>query len=236
MKIGILETDILDKNIKEKFGSYPDMFEKLLRSVDNNLQFRTYQVINFEYPLIIDECDAYLITGSKFSAYDDELWITRLKNYVVSLVHHQKKLIGICFGHQVIAQALDGRVERSDKGWGVGQFSSRILSCKNWMLPSMDYFSLLVSHQDQVVKLPDRAEVVAGNDFCPNSGFIISNHVLTFQGHPEFNSEYLQYIMDKRRSDIGEEKCANAMHSLKNSVDSSLVAQWILNFLKYDIS
>jgi len=235
MKIGILETDILDKNIREKHGSYPDMFKKLLQSVDNNLLFQTYQVINLEYPLTIDDCDAYLITGSKFNAYDDELWINRLKEYVVKLVHHQKKLIGICFGHQVIAQALNGQVEKSEKGWGVGLYSSHIQNSKSWIQPEMDNFSLLVSHQDQVVKLPAKAELLASNDFCPNSGFIISNHVLTFQGHPEFNSEYLKYIMNKRRNVIGDTNYLNAMHSLKNSVDSNVVAQWIVKFLKQEM-
>jgi len=235
MIIGILETDVLDKNIREIHGSYPDMFKTLLQSADKNILFQTYQVINLEYPQTIDDCDAYLITGSKFCAYDNELWINRLKEYVVELVGHQKKLIGICFGHQIIAQALDGQVERSEKGWGVGLYSSHVQNSKSWMQPVRDDFSLLVSHQDQVVKLPAQAELLASNDFCPNSGFTISNHVLTFQGHPEFNSEYLKYIMNKRRNVIGDEKYISAMCSLKNLVDSNVIAKWIVKYIKQEI-
>ncbi len=232
MKIGILETDIVDENVIGKYGSYPDMFSNLLLAIDNSLCFQTYQVINFEYPSAIDECDAYLITGSKFSAYDNEPWINRLKKFIVELVAHRKKLIGICFGHQVIAQALNGLVEKSEKGWGVGIYSSDVNGHKKWMLPDINNFSLLVSHQDQVVTLPDSAELIAINDFCPNASFMIADHVLTFQGHPEFSSDYLKYIMNKRRKRIGEHAYQEGMRSLSESVDNKEVAQWIVNFVR----
>lgn len=232
MKIGILETDIVDENVIEEYGSYPDMFRKLLLTVDNSLSFQTYQVIDFEYPLSLDECDAYLITGSKFSAYDKDLWIERLKEFVVELVDHRKKLIGICFGHQLIAQSLTGQVERSGKGWGVGVYSSHVKSHEKWMLPVIDDFSLLVSHQDQVVKLPDSAKLIAANCFCQNASFMISDHVLTFQGHPEFSSNYLKYIMNKRRALIGEHEYKKAMNSLSETVDNIKVARWIVSFIK----
>ncbi|VAW67196.1 Glutamine amidotransferase, class I [hydrothermal vent metagenome] len=232
MKIGILEADILDEDVQRKYGNYTDMFKELFLSVDSNLSFVSYNVVSFERPVDINECDAYLITGSKFSAYDKDEWIYKLKDLIVELVKHQKKLIGICFGHQIIADALGGEVKKSKKGWGVGCMLSDVKINKNGLKPIKKSFNLLVSHQDQVTKMPANAMLVAGSDFCPVSSFSISDYVLSFQGHPEFNESYLKLIMRKRRDKIGEQVYKNAIESLNNQPNSKEVAQCILNFIK----
>jgi GMP synthase-like glutamine amidotransferase len=234
VKIGILHADDLAEEIINEYGDYADMFQDLLLSVDETLSFYTYQVTKSEYPSIVDECDAYLLTGSKFSVYDDEAWIRQLIKFITELHQQQKKLIGICFGHQLIAHALGGLVERSEKGWGIGIINSdveQIADKYGWLIPEKESFSLLVSHQDQVVELPPRAKLIASNAFCPNAGFQLGTSVLTFQGHPEFNVEYLKYIMGKRREIIGEEKYKQAFLSLEQPADHKLVAQWLVNFL-----
>ena len=232
MRVGILEAQILEPGVKEKYGSYAEMFQRLLLSVDDQLEFIVYQVTESQYPESIDECDAYLITGSKSSIYDDELWIMELRDYVVSLHKQRKKLVGICFGHQIIAHALGGLAQKSEKGWGVGNIVSNIEKAKPWMGNAKQQFSLLVSHQDQVVKLPDHAMLIASNEHCPNDSFQIANHILTFQGHPEFTEDYLEYSMSKRRDLIGEEKYNKAIGSLNESHGGPLVAQWLLDFIK----
>lgn len=163
MQIGILEAENLKPEIIKQYGSYSDMTQALLRSVDLQLEFQNYTVVNGEYPEDIDECDAWLITGSKASAYENADWIKQLESYIKILAQQQKKLIGICFGHQLIAQALGGKVEKSDKGWGVGVMASKVELNKPWMQPTQHQFSLLVSHQDQVVELPPGAERIAGS-------------------------------------------------------------------------
>ncbi len=232
MKIGILEAEQLTADTIQKFGSYADMTQGLLMSVDNSLSFQTWLVVDGEYPQDIHECDAYLITGSKASAYGDEAWIRQLETYIRLLSEQRKKLIGICFGHQLIAQALGGRVEKSDKGWGTGIMSSKLLLTKPWMAPEQNVFSLLVSHQDQVIKLPPNADCIAGNDFCVNSSYLIENHILTFQGHPEFSVEYARQSMDGRREIIGEQKYQQAKASLQQAIDHKVIAEWILNFIR----
>jgi len=234
VRLGILETQIHESGVKEKYGSYAEMFQQLFLSVDGRLEFSVYQVTEGQYPESVDECDAYLITGSKSSVYDDEPWIAELQDYVVSLHKERKKLIGICFGHQLIAQALGGLTQKSKNGWGVGNAVSNIEKTMPWMGNAKQQFSLLVSHQDQVTTLPVDALLIASNEQCPNTGFQIASHMLAFQGHPEFSEDYLKYSMNKRRDLIGEEKYNKALDSLKGSQDSQLVAQWLINFIKMD--
>ena len=232
MKIGILEAEQLKPDIQKQYGSFADMTIRLLVSVDQHVTFQTYQAIHGEYPQDVDECDAFLITGSKASAYDPEAWIKQLEDYIKKLADQQKKLIGICFGHQLIAQALGGKVEKSSKGWGVGVMASGVVSSKSWMQPAQQQFSLLVSHQDQVIELPAGAERIAESDFCTNSSYQIGDYILTFQGHPEFSVDYANQSMHSRRELIGEERFQCAQTSLKNKIDDKLIATWILNFLR----
>ena len=232
MRIGILETDKLDADLIARFGSYAEMFKVLLSSIDNGLSFKVYQVIDNAYPEQIDECDAYLITGSKYSAYDNDGWIRKLETYIVSLHELRKKLIGICFGHQLIAQALGGKVSKSEKGWGVGNITKQIIHTPDWMQTEKQQFTMIYSHQDQVDILPDGATLIAGNDFCQLSSFQIGNHILTFQGHPEFTPAYARQRLQTRREKVGEAIYQKGMASLHEENDSVLVARWLLDFSK----
>ena len=232
MIIGILEADELDDDIIQQFGEYTDRFEELLCTADPRLTFKTYCMVSQEYPQDLDECDAYLITGSKFSVYEEVDWIRRLKQFVRDCHAREKKLIGICFGHQLIAQALGGWVQKSDKGWGVGLISSEITQSPGWLSPECDMFSLLVNHRDQVTRLPPDAALIATNDFCPVSSYQVNQTMLTFQGHPEFSPEYLHYLMAKRRQDIGEQVYQRAVESLEQQIDHEQVAKWIVNFIR----
>ncbi len=232
MILGILETDRPEAFLQEKYGSYSDMFQALFASVDEQMRFKSYNVVQNEYPEKIDDCDAYLITGSKASPYENKAWIKALSDYVVMLHTHQKKLIGICFGHQLIAQALGGSVQKSDSGWGVGTALRDVLRHKPWMGKGQKHFKIFVSHQDQVTQLPPNAEHIAGNHFCAYASFQIGNHILTFQGHPEFQPDYLHQLIAGRREIIGAARADFAMHSLQEKTDHPQIARWIVAFLK----
>lgn len=232
MKLGILEADKLSETLRTQYGSYGDMFENLLQLVDKSLAFARYQVMESDYPENIDDCDAYLITGSNSGIYDDKRWIRRLQDYVITLVGRQKKLIGICFGHQLIAQALGGRAQKSEKGWGVGLSTSTVYVTKPWMVPAKGTFALITSHQDQVTALPPHAELIAGDDFCAYASYQVGDHILTFQGHPEFTPDYARQRMHDRREIIGEQRYRQGMASLNQSADHTLIAKWIINFVR----
>lgn len=231
LTVGILNTDELIPEFEDKFGNYSGMFKQLFQN--SPFTFRSYQITQKKFPIEINECDAYLITGSKYCAYEKIDWIIKLKKFINELHQQNKKLVGICFGHQIIAEALGGRVTKNKNGWGVGLMDNQIEINQPWMEPTISSYSLLVSHQDQVDKLPEHAICIASNHFCPISSFQLNENILTFQGHPEFSKEYLTQTMNKRRKILGEETYQAALSSLERDADTSTITNWIENFIKY---
>jgi GMP synthase-like glutamine amidotransferase len=232
MKLGILKTDAVRPEWASNFGEYPDMFTALLGRVDSSLEFVTYDVEEGEYPGDVDEVDAYLITGSKSSVYDDKPWIATLMDFVRTLNARKKKVVGICFGHQIVAHALGGKTAKSSKGWGVGRHTHRFDVIPAWHDGGESDFDILVSHQDQIVENANGATVLASSDFCENAVVQLGDHILTFQGHPEFVSGYSREIMELRREAIGEGVYANGVASLSKEAEGDRVARWIVSFLR----
>ena len=232
MRLGILKTDTVRDDLVDEFGEYPDMFRKLLGDSDPGLEFVVYDVENGEYPADIDEVDGYLMTGSKSSVYENKDWIHRLSGFVRDLHARRKKLVGICFGHQMVAHALGGVTEKSEKGWGVGAHDARFHRLPDWHDGEDPEFVLLVSHQDQVIEIAPGTEVLAGSEFCKNAVCQVGEHILTFQGHPEFVKAYSEKIMNIRREMIGDENYHSGMASLSRDLDRERVADWLVQFLR----
>lgn len=230
MNIGILQCAEVRENFVAHHGQYPDMFITLLKQVDPSLTFDIYNAHQGELPEHINTCDAYLITGSSYGVYEHLPWIAELESFVRRLHAAHKKLIGICFGHQLIAKALGGKVIKSPKGWGVGMSKNKITLQKPWMNPVRDTINLLVSHQDQVVELPPGAETLASSQFCPFYMMQIGNN-LSVQGHPEFSKAYSQALMEHRKDVLLQECYEQGLLSLELEKHDLIVAQWISNFL-----
>jgi GMP synthase-like glutamine amidotransferase len=232
MKIGILKADSVLEQFQPEFGDYPDMFvARLAAQAGPDVAFITYDVEHLEYPANIDECAGYIITGSKMSVYDNEAWIRRLEDFVRQLDQAKKPLIGVCFGHQLVAQALGGKAEAAAIGWGVGVHTNHIVSAQHYMQPRLAEARVLVSHKDQVTRLPPGAEQLATSDFCPNSMFQVGNHILCIQGHPEFIKAYSESLMNMRREILGEAVYGAGIESLDQALDSDTLATWMLRFL-----
>jgi len=229
--LAILKTDYVRTEWVSEFGEYPDMFEAVFRKCEAEISFQTFDTQLDEYPDDLNEFDAYLITGSKSSVYDKELWIEKLMEFVRELNKFQKKLIGICFGHQLVAEALGGRVEKSPKGWGVGVHTHIFNELPEWHDGESREFNILVSHQDQVVQNAHGAKVLAGSDFCENAVCQLDDHILTFQGHPEFVPGYSRKIIEFRKGMIGEKVSRTGLESLSIVPDSLKVTKWIGNFI-----
>lgn len=233
MHIGILKTDAVRPEWVPNFGEYPDMFEQLLLQVDPSLTFTTWDVEQGEFPEHTDSVDGYIITGSKSSVYDDKTWIRDLEAFVRKLHAEHRRIVGICFGHQLVARALGGNVAKSPKGWGVGIHTYDLADSALSADGAGNTVQLLASHQDQVMTAPEGAEVIARNDHCEVAGMRIGDNILTFQGHPEFVPEYSREIMTFRREMIGDDRVAQGMASLdKLEHQGARVARWMLDFLR----
>ena len=231
MKLGILQSDKVRSELVGKFGEYPDMFSRLFNQLNIQLEIISYDVMEEKYPQNIDEVDAYLITGSSLSVYDDQQWIKRLSRFIQQLNEVRKKTIGICFGHQLVAHALGGKTERADSGWHIGTQSHRLNEKAYDIVGSKEDFNLIFSHEDQVISPAKGSQVLASTERCPIAMCKIENHILTIQGHPEFEIEYAHSLMATRRHIFGETLYQEGIDSLKNSNDQKLVAQWIINFI-----
>ncbi len=230
MIIGLLEAETLPEKVISNFGSYGDMFKDMLSLLDPSIIFRYYAVDQEQLPKNIHECDGYIITGSRHNAYDDTPWIKNLRDFIKEINSSNKKCLGICFGHQVIAEALGGKTEKSDKGWGIGVQHYSIQNIPSWIPKTNTDFSILVSHQDQVTRLPPKAKLFATNNFCINGGFFMGNHIFTMQGHPEFTKPYLQFLISKRKEILGAELTEKAAQSIsKNNLNNNF-SHWIYDF------
>jgi len=230
MLIGILDCDRVDAELAGCFGEYSQMISSGLLALDPGLGFRVYDAIGGVLPAGLSECDAYIITGSRHSAYAQVAWIQELRQWVRQAAAGGVKLAGICFGHQLIATAMGGLVARSPNGWGLGNACYPMLRPQPWMWPARQRICLLTSHQDQVMRLPDGAWRLAGNAFCENFMFQLGEHLLGIQGHPEFVPDYARALLEKHKDGVSAVQWIRAQASLAGSHDGALLLLWMLNF------
>lgn len=229
--LGILKTDDVKEEWQSEFGNYPCMFTDLFNRVAPKLEFRTYDVTREEHPRPLDSCDAYIITGSKAGVYDDFPWIGSLKKLIRELAQQSIPLAGICFGHQILAAAFGGEVVKSSSGWGVGVHKYQLRKNLNGMEKD-SHFSIIATHQDQVIKPPTDSEVLASNDFCPIAGLVSTeNGFISFQGHPEFSKDYFLALLERRLHSVGKERGEQARQSMAQKIQPESVAKSILDFL-----
>lgn len=233
MKIGLLQCDHVADDLVDTHGDYQEMFSNLVHTQDDNIEVVIFDLTADQFPVDLNACDGYIITGSQFSAYDDIPWIDKAKGLVMDLHQANIPTVGICFGHQLIAESLGGKVKKAeDKGWGVGVQHWEIKEPSEWMGDSSsNNFSMRASHQDQVVDMPTDSTLIAGSDFCPIAGFQTGS-MLTFQGHPEFSRDYAESLINKRVERIGQQTVDAARETLKQDVDGDKVGAWMVAFIR----
>ena len=226
MKIGMLETGAPPPALQERFGRYPAMFEALL---GGGYEFTTYDVQRGELPAQPEDHDAYIITGSPAGVYDELPWIEPLKDFLRA-AKGKTKLVGVCFGHQIMAEAFGGRVAKSDRGWGIGLHRYEVAERAPWMDGS-DSFAIPVSHQDQIIEPPPHSRALAGSAFNLFGLLAYDDQpAISFQCHPEFAPEFAAALVKARRERLPEPDAAIA--SLEQPNDRERVAGWIRRFLE----
>jgi GMP synthase-like glutamine amidotransferase len=226
MEIGILRTGAPPGDLESRFGRYDDMFERLLGP---DFELRPYDVAAGELPARTDTHPAFLITGSAAGVYEPLPWIEPL----LALLREAKgksKLVGICFGHQAMAEAWGGRVEKSERGWAAGLQDYELVDRAPWMGENPPArLAVPVSHQDRVTVAPPGAEVLAHSAFSPFGMLAWGGDALSMQFHPEFEPDYTRALIEHRRARLPAPDAAIA--SLEAPDDRALVAGWIRGFL-----
>lgn len=207
------------------------MMQAMLESSGHNgFQTTAFEVHKGIEPTELHEFDGYLLTGSRRSVYDEDPWIERLLDLIRRIHSAQIKTVGICFGHQAIAQALGGRVVNWPDGWGVGVHTYDTAWAQlDGEDTNAGKVSLLCCHQDQVVELPPGAQRILTSDFCVNAGFTIDDHMLALQPHPEFSTSYLECILRVIEERVGS-RSIKAFESLKREPDNAQIAESIARF------
>lgn len=201
MKIGILQTGHLPDDLQDKHGDFSAMFRTLLDG--QGFTFQTWTVVDGEIPAAPQDADGWLITGSRHGTYEDHPWIASLEDFLRRTYAANVPIIGVCFGHQILAQALGGKVAKYEEGWSIG---------------AVDYTGgerIMAMHQDQVIEPPDDAETISSTDFCAHAMLAYGDRALSIQPHPEFTAPFMRDLIRQREKLFPEGMAAHALAQLE---------------------
>ncbi len=231
-RIGLLLCGHVDPKSTHIAGDYPELFASLLR--DESLELVRFDVDRGHFPASLDDCEGWICSPSRQSVYDELEWIDEARDLHREVIRREVPYVGICFGHQLLADALGAPVQRATHGWNVGVHEYVIDAPQPWMGGDAAPISLLASHQDQVLELPADATLLAHapDGSCPIGGMVIGERAWTVQLHPEFVPELADHLLAGRVDLIGADEVRSARATLDWPLSSARVARWIGTFFR----
>lgn len=169
MKIGVLQAGLVPDELAPEHGEYDRVFAELVRRADPSVEIEGWRVVEGEFPPAPDAADGWIVSGSKHGVYEDHEWIPPLKAFIRAAAKMKRPMVGVCFGHQIMAEALGGRAVKSEKGWGLGPHGYDVIARPSWMSTAPDRLNIAAVHQDQVTELAPDATRLATSAFCENA-------------------------------------------------------------------
>jgi len=232
MKLTIIQAGEVPPALRADFGSYPPMYMRMFDEAGFGFEYETAPIFDgAEFP-DPSKLEAVVITGSSAGVYEDHDWLPPLRAFIRGAYAANTPMLGICFGHQVMADALGGDVRRSEKGWGLGRHTYGVTARPGFLATELPELSIACSHQDQVIVPPADAEVFLASAFTPNAGLAYRNgKALSLQPHPEFNDDYVLALAELRRGRAPDAVVDKAIASISTPSHSKDVAVWLGNFL-----
>jgi GMP synthase-like glutamine amidotransferase len=232
MKLTIIQTGDVPLPLRPRFGAYPPMFERMFAEAGQGFEYEAIRVFDGVPFPEAHRVEAILITGSAAGVYEDHAWLDPLRAFIRAAYAANTPMLGICFGHQIMADALGGEVRKSDKGWGLGRHTYAVKARPDFLATDLPALSIACSHQDQVIVPPAEAEVFLGSEFTPNAGLLYRNgRALSLQPHPEFADDYTLALAELRRGKAPDEVVEEAVASLTRPSHSQDMAGWLGSFL-----
>ena len=229
-KITIVEAGLVSPEHQTQHGSYPQMFERMIGEADASVSFSTVRLIDGEGLPDPAGLDAILITGSSAGVYEDLDWIAPLERFVRTAYEARIPMVGICFGHQLIAQALGGTVGKSQNGWGIGRHVYDVMPGNGAI--DGEKIAVACTHQDQVIEPPATATTILHSTFTPHAGLLYENGAtLSLQPHPEFTAAFAQVCCEARQDSAPATLVAAAKASLEQPLDHADLGHAITQFL-----
>lgn len=233
MKLTIIQTGEVPAPLRPQFGAYAPMFTRMFDEAGQGFEYEAVPVYDGAAFPDAATLDGILITGSAAGVYDDFAWLEPLRAFIRAAYAANTPMLGICFGHQIMADALGGEVRKSEKGWGLGRHTYAVKSRPDFLATDLPALSIACSHQDQVIVPPREAEAFLGSEFTPNAGLVYRNgKAISLQPHPEFRDDYTLALAELRRGKAPDAVVDGAVASVAVPSHSEDVAGWLGAFLK----
>jgi GMP synthase-like glutamine amidotransferase len=233
MKLTIIQTGDVPEPLRDKFGPYPIMFERMFDTAGVPFGYETVRAHDGAPLQDPGTLDGIIITGSPAGVYDDLPWLEPLRAFVRKAYAAQTPMLGVCFGHQIMADALGGDVRKSEKGWGIGRHVYGVSRRPDFLGGDLPEYAVGCSHQDQVITPPAEAEVFLRSEFTPNAGLLYRNgRAISVQAHPEFADDYTIALAHLKKGRTPDENIAAAIASMSRPSDAHEIARYVGAFLK----
>lgn len=233
MKLTILQTGEAPPSLRDQYGLYVPMFERMFARAGVAFDYEIYRVFDGALPEDPGAPEAVLITGSSAGVYDDLAWLDPLRDFIRRAYAARTPMLGVCFGHQVMADALGGDVRKSEKGWGLGRHVYDVVGGLPFLDAGRETVAIACSHQDQVIEPPAEARVFLRSEFTPNAGLVYANGAaISLQPHPEFDDDYVLALAELRRGKVPDDVVDAAATSVARPSDSHDMARYLGEFLK----